>query len=1094
MALTRITSTVIKDSTITEGKFDKPYLDSSNADIATQSITFQSSVNIRVGTGSNYFTANNNLVTISAPAAADTALNISLGNLLLSQGNLNVSNGNIATQTLKVNLGSTSSPSIYFGEDTSTGIFSSSGVINFAVSGVPKLQITSGEGIRLSTNKVVLSTIGTSFDRIAEYVTGTVGELRYGGTTDNLTLTVNDERVVYVRAVDSSNAEYPNSENRVGINKSNPQSTLDVNGIITATGYSGIQLSNLPIIDYTRGGTGLTNIGTAGQLVRVKSTGDGYEFFTLNTGDVNNLASFLVSGNGSLFQVNSRLTGTGGRLKFDLGVGKAASFLAGQRIKIFGINTLNITSYDKTDVTQNIYKNWAASIDNDPSFISAQGAVGGGTRYTYYAALINFNTGVISSLKQLKHSTTGTPTYVTNFDLSAFNENIYNSVSIRRPDSSHGILLYRYQNTAAVVKERDGNIISGHTDRLNLIAILGQRDIGSATTTLFTYNDYGPYNRVTWGDANSDGSLNSKYLEIKTIPSTVPQADIDVFGPYPGWSERTVYEVETGRYLTITEPVLADVNFDATDKSSIFLDNFRIQVCHDDTKALEDAIASVVEKGFNSLFLTGGTYLVKRLAIPSKFALYGSGKSTIIKKQYFDTSYNRTSSPEFSRLYAPIWLRNPVRLNLDGSTTPSESQSQPVSDITLRDFVVDGNFNNNMRLGDSTSASSNCLLYAESSNNCSFVNLDIKNSIGDGIFAPNSNRLSMQNTAVFDNSITYATFDSPLNAVDCTVLKVSDCSFLSNPGPVDITTSEVVAFNSCIIRNSGTGLRIYGARRINVENNLILGPDDEWIPSTDLYDSDYNSVNVTCYKSTGAGTQGPIKFTYLEEGLAKNLTNTTLSTYVYQVNVDVNGNENLSSTPLTYIPNGSTQTISILQTSIYDIDNGGVKIEIPGTAGVIPAPSGTALAAIPFRKTAGSVGLNYNYLVYFVNGLEQTPVGDPDNYIVTGVESYNVTTQTYSIKIDDQYVSEFKVEDVVTLLEHDTVSGYSTPGDMIISQIRFVNQSFVLDLYKPNFNQYNIDNGQSSNQQGNLIIDPNAKGYIKKKRSFTIAKGIIGVI
>ena len=63
MALTRITSTVIKDSTITEGKFDKPYLDSSNADIATQSITFQSSVNIRVGTGSNYFTANNNLDT-----------------------------------------------------------------------------------------------------------------------------------------------------------------------------------------------------------------------------------------------------------------------------------------------------------------------------------------------------------------------------------------------------------------------------------------------------------------------------------------------------------------------------------------------------------------------------------------------------------------------------------------------------------------------------------------------------------------------------------------------------------------------------------------------------------------------------------------------------------------------------------------------------------------------------------------------------------------------------------------------------------------------------------------------------------------------
>ena len=71
-------------------------------------------------------------------------------------------------------------------------------------------------------------------------------------------------------------------------------------------------------------------------------------------------------------------------------------------------------------------------------------------------------------------------------------------------------------------------------------------------------------------------------------------------------------------------------------------------------------------------------------------------------------------------------------------------------------------------------------------------------------------RMSIQNCNIFDNSTTYQTFDSPLQATDFTVLKVSDSAFLSNPGPVDITTSEVVAFNSCIIRNSGTGLRIFG--------------------------------------------------------------------------------------------------------------------------------------------------------------------------------------------------------------------------------------------------------------------------------------------
>ena len=140
---------------------------------------------------------------------------------------------------------------------------------------------------------------------------------------------------------------------------------------------------------------------------------------------------------------------------------------------------------------------------------------------------------------------------------------------------------------------------------------------------------------------------------------------------------------------------------------------------------------------------------------------------------------------------------------------------------------------------------------------------------------------------MFDNSTTYRTFDNPLQATDAMVLKVSDSSFLSNPGPADITTTQVVAFNSCIIRNSGSGLRTYGSRSANVENNLILGPDDEWIPSSDIYDSDFNSVNITCDKTTGTGTGGPIKFTYIEQNVAKDMTNVTLYPYVYKVVVNL---------------------------------------------------------------------------------------------------------------------------------------------------------------------------------------------------------------
>ena len=48
---------------------------------------------------------------------------------------------------------------------------------------------------------------------------------------------------------------------------------------------------------------------------------------------------------------------------------------------------------------------------------------------------MNVKTGVVSSLKKLKHSPNNTQDYITNDALSTFNEQRYNSVAIYRPDS-----------------------------------------------------------------------------------------------------------------------------------------------------------------------------------------------------------------------------------------------------------------------------------------------------------------------------------------------------------------------------------------------------------------------------------------------------------------------------------------------------------------------------------------------------------------------------------------------------------------------------------------------------------------------------------
>lgn len=1087
MALTRITSNVIKDSTIQESKFDKPYLDSTNADTASQAITFESDVNVKVGSaGSVYFKASGNLVTVTGVSSTATALSIGLGGITLTDGDINLTGTNeVLTPFLTLNQDGTNvTPSLRFTSSNSTGLYydDSPQSLNFTVNGTSLLSLTNGEGIKFGNRELrIVGADSVTYEEFVRYnVTG--AKFQFGGGVKNSEFLVDDDVVINIRAVDGNGNPYAGNENRVGVNTTSPQATFDVAGSIRATSYQNITVTDLPVVTPAKGGTGLTGIGQPEQLVRVNESGTALEYFTLNTGDVNNLGSFGVSGDGNLYTATAR--GSDANTRLTLTLPNVTTFSPSQTVKIFGINTKDITQYDQATVGTTIYSSWATSIDNSTSFVSAQGGTGGSIRYKYYAALINYNTGVISSLKKLKHSSSGSPDYVENFELNNFNEQRYNSVSIVRPSATHGVLLYRYKNVTAIVKDRNGNVIQGHDSRLNLIAIIGQRDIGSSTTSQFTYNDYGPFDRTTWGDYNTDGSFNQTYQEITGIPVTLELTDIPEYGPYPGWSERQLFDVNYGsKLLTIENST--NSTYDATDLTSAYITTNKIQVCHDDTAAIQAAIDSQVSKKLFSLFLIGGTYLVKRLRIPSNFSLNGAGKATIIKKQYFDTSYNTTPSPEYSRLYAALWLRN----------STSTNASTAISNTSLSDFVVDGNYNCNIRLGDSTRAEGNALVYMEGSVNCSITNVDISQSIGDGIYAVASNRLSIQNTQVTDNSITYLTFDNPLQATDAVVLKVSDCAFLANPGPVDITTTEVVAFNSCIIRNSGTGLRTYGSRSANVENNLILGPDDEWIPSSDIYDSDFNSINITCNKSTGTGTGGPIKFTYVEQNLAKDLTNTTVTPYVYRVVVDLQGNEILDSNPLTYIPIGGSSATSVMQASVYDVQNGGVQVEIAGSA-TVPAPSGYALASIPYRQVIGQTGTNYNYLIYFVNGVENLAIGDPDNYIINGVIGYNPTTQIYTIKVSDDYISEFAVNDTVQLLEHNASNGYSLPNELIVSAIRFEQQSFVLDLYNGNFNTYNatVNSSQTNSVSGALATDPLARGYIKKKRTFTIAKGIIGVV
>lgn len=1144
MALTRITSNVIKDQTIGEAKFQNTYLDSNAEDTALQPITFENNVTIKSGTGGNsYFSANaqSGAVTFRGNDRDANVINVSVGSISLSNGDVQLLEAGAKVQTPKIELlsnGTVTTPSIYFQDspNNTTGIWrfgdSNTEQLNFSISGSLGLSLSQSE-IRFGSTSLKIKSGADSYSEYANYDTN-ANILNLGGTTSKLDFKVNNQGVLYIRSVDSNGNAL--SSPRVGINQANPQATLDVAGSIKATGYQGISTSDLPTIPVTKGGTGLTQFGLPEQLIRMNAAGNAYEYFTLNTGDVNNLSGFGVSGDGNVYTINTFDTagtavGQTGLLRLQVEAPNSnlsAAWKVGQKIKIFGINTTNIDQYDVNGGVNNIFNTWANAIQTSATrVISPNGAAGGNVRYTYFAALFNNKTGVVSSITRLKHI--GGVDYVENQALGAFNDSIYNSLPLQRPtNDKHSLLLYRRViangNSLPVVFDRDGNAIDDHYEKLNLIAIIGQRDIGGNSQQFWNYQDYGPFNRTTWGDFNTDGSYNQKYQLIKNVPCSIDFVNFDDRRAIPGFSLRTVLDVldfasappsegitpqaNNQKLVISNQPSVAtgEVIIDSTSISTLntLTPINNIQICHDDTSTLQAAIQTQINKGLRSLFLIGGTYLVTRLVIPSSFSLVGSGKATVIQKVPFDTSYELVpGNTEYNRNYAALWLREPV----DILGQESNNQSQPVKNVTIRDLVIDGNQNSSIRLGIPNAPEGNALIYCEGVENANIASVDIQKSVGDGIYAAESNRLSIQNTSVIDNSITYLTFDNPLNATDSTVLKVSDSAFLSSPGPVDITTSEVVAFNSCIIRNCGTGLRIFGVRSSNTENNLILGPDDEWIPTTDLYDSDFNSINIKCDKTTGTGS-GDVFLTYVEENVAKNLANVVLDTSVYKIKVDTNGNEIIDGGPLEYRLNGAGELISVLETTIVDEENGVIKLLIPSA--IEPSGSydingtGKAVHSIPYRRilNSGEINTNYNFLGYVVVGAESIAVGEPDNNSIEGVVGYDASTQTYTISIGNEFLTNLNTGDLVTLREHNTQ--YSLPANLTVFAIRFevsVNK-FVLDLrYFPetgeSFNEYNtrVNSGNGwTSPNGPLATEATAKGYIEKRRSFTIAKGIIGVV
>jgi len=323
------------------------------------------------------------------------------------------------------------------------------------------------------------------------------------------------------------------------------------------------------------------------------------------------------------------------------------------------------------------------------------------------------------------------------------------------------------------------------------------------------------------------------------------------------------------------------------------------------------------------------------------------------------------------------------------------------------------------------------------------------------LYVVDSNRLSIQNSQIVDGSLTDRYPFSPVNAQNSEVLRINNSLFQNYPGALDLSVTSISAINGNVIRNCGTGIRLFASGKFTTTGNIILGPADEFIPTNDLFDSDYNSINLGIV--TGLNFAGPVML-YNENGLPKNL-NSSLIAITAGIGTIINlglSNESLGAKFMNFnIPTSNTGTFG--RSSGY--------IQLTLTA----AQTGTL-----------AIG---NTLGYDVRGTEylDAPVGFTTsvgigtgvwNTIGAGATMYTVTL------LEPNEFSAFAVGDIVKLANHSVTPDLGAT-DLTVAAKLDVNAA-TKNLRLTGFTTTSVTNGAAS-------------GYITVRNTFLIAKGRIGV-
>ena len=366
------------------------------------------------------------------------------------------------------------------------------------------------------------------------------------------------------------------------------------------------------------------------------------------------------------------------------------------------------------------------------------------------------------------------------------------------------------------------------TTSMTLSAVLGRKEIDAGS-----WIDYQAFDYNGWSGKNS---TDNTYITSIHFPLTASSAT------RRGWVDKNI--------TAITQNT---TTFDMTIDDWVFINSpdgngeYSAQICHNDTSIIQTAISNNSAIGKKSIVLNAKTYCTSQLSMPNNFGLVGTSYITKIRKLPW-------TGGEASALNGKFII----------AQTATGAQS-----LSIVGVDIDGTAHDQFLWPDSTTINRNYLL--DFGINCNSLLLDrvrITNAPAGGVYATNTSEIT-------DSGTTDRYEYSPLIADSGTDTMIVGNRFQNYTDYVDVsvTNKGIVANN--VINNCGSGLFVYGSVFFVSSPNVLMGPAQEFLPTPDILNSEYDLINIDLSEAKAAGDDYDApSHVYQENGAAFDLSAT----------------------------------------------------------------------------------------------------------------------------------------------------------------------------------------------------------------------------